>query len=370
MSTASLQKLMKEFFATHSYNREDDWRETPETDADPVDDGDVVWLKDWDPAQHPRVPSGSGDPSGEFTSVEDGVTEQEKPKKPRVAWTVIGSGDKVQPQVYARAMEAARNELDNLGMQGQKLEFTFGPGVPISELADVSNSTEAARFTAPSRGRPADSGIISVNLDQVIEGDKRGAVVNIVPIIRHEVSHARYCFADRKSQRPASFLEKNMDALRKEDGTTNYSKAWWARAERADRLDSWSASRSAVKESLAEMSRLKAFSPTYGKLNSIVDDVWGKKHKGVVVSATLRKASSTQTDGTGALLELPDGVVAAFLNKDLELTTKDKAAFVRVVYTDGSSTTGVVETAADPVDDGEVVQLKATDAEGHGDVCR
>ena len=70
MSTASLQKLMKEFFATHSYNREDDWRETPETDADPVDDGDVVRLKDWDPAQHPRVPAGSGDPSGQFTSGE------------------------------------------------------------------------------------------------------------------------------------------------------------------------------------------------------------------------------------------------------------------------------------------------------------
>jgi hypothetical protein len=31
-------EAMDEFFATHAYDRQDDWRETPETAADPDDE--------------------------------------------------------------------------------------------------------------------------------------------------------------------------------------------------------------------------------------------------------------------------------------------------------------------------------------------
>ena len=112
MSTASLQKLMKEFFATHSYNREDDWRETPETDADPVDDGDVVRLKDWDPAQHPRVPAGSGDPSGEFTSGDGGTGVEAEDVRTALDTYVRLAHDQINDYMRGNRSSVGRGRVD------------------------------------------------------------------------------------------------------------------------------------------------------------------------------------------------------------------------------------------------------------------
>ena len=53
-------------------------------------------------------------------------------------------------------------------------------------------------------------------------------------------------------------------------------------------------------------------------------------------------AINTQEIAPG-LVELPDGGTAAFLSANLELTTKEAAVFVRVLYADGRSVFGVVK---------------------------
>lgn len=45
---------------------------------------------------------------------------------------------------------------------------------------------------------------------------------------------------------------------------------------------------------------------------------------------------------TVGLIDLPDGGVAAFLDEDLELTDKESAVYVRVLYPDGRSVFGTV----------------------------
>lgn len=60
-----VEKLMSEFFDTHAYNEQADWREESLTDEDPDDAPDGA--KDWNEEAHPRAPAGSSE-GGEFTS--------------------------------------------------------------------------------------------------------------------------------------------------------------------------------------------------------------------------------------------------------------------------------------------------------------
>jgi hypothetical protein len=83
--------------------------------------------------------------------------------------------------------------------------------------------------------------------------------------------------------RVKNFVIANFDKLKAEDGTTNYSKAYWTKANSAmttggAAVDSFIA-RSAVNESLAEMHNAGYVTPTYQKLNSLIDRAWQRKAK-------------------------------------------------------------------------------------------
>jgi hypothetical protein len=278
MNQDQMNSLMDEFFATNSYNRQDDWRKTPATDDDPDDEPDVVtkYSDDQPRDDHGRWSDTGG---GEGTSPPAGIDS--------VVGVQLGpDGTKYPKAHYEEMKRVAKEELVKAGMEGQIVEFRTGPG---EEIPGLPGFREAGHFRAGVRG----TGIIQINLDEI--GGTADGVISpgLRQLVRHEASHSRFDYAltrgplvDSGDTEVGRFLRENEARLEKEDGTTAYSKAWWKRAEDigAGRISvhpSVLYRRQAVNESLAEMHAQYPFisfaPPTYRKLDALVEAAWAKR---------------------------------------------------------------------------------------------
>lgn len=117
---------------------------------------------------------------------------------------------------------AAHATLLSMGMESQAIEFIEGAAVPIEALGGAeAGFSEGGHYDH-------DTGEITVNLSVV-------TLDYMDKFVRHEATHARYHEALRAdSKNPAqpihTFINSNMDQLVKDDGVTDYSKAWWKNA--------------------------------------------------------------------------------------------------------------------------------------------
>lgn len=194
----------------------------------------------------------------------------------------------------ASLRKTAETELQKLGMEGQPITYTVGGGMGSVPLE--GEWTAVAQFSGKGK-----LGTISVDLSLI---ESHSMLRNIV---RHEAQHARFNYARARAE---TFIEKNLAALRAEDGTTAYSKAYWAKYEEIAKFEekfaegttkgsdlywsrqldairqgeyqsvwhAWKAANLATNESLSEMHAYEqTLPPTYAKLNKIVDAAWKKK---------------------------------------------------------------------------------------------
>jgi len=207
------------------------------------------------------------------------------------------AGSSKSAQQYAALKDAAADELKALGMGSQRVTYLTGDGATFADLG--SGWQEVAKFSVRKIGS---EGVMSINLDMIASES------HLRQIVRHEAQHARFNAA--AGAKVDNFMDKNLAALRREDGTTNYSKAHWERYERMAAFDekfqagtqrgselynaralesirsgaldpTWnlrSTARTAVNESLSEMHAFNQSLPsTYAKLNDIVETIWKKK---------------------------------------------------------------------------------------------
>lgn len=262
-----MSSLMDEFFATNSYNEEDDWRTDPLTDEDPDDDasspGEKNFREDQPRDDHGRWSDTGGGEGSDAVSYGYDL----------LRGTEIGHGTARDLADYEVMKDDARSELKKLDMLDQRLEFRYGEGKKIAALEGIRDSTTAAHFLPLERtgGR----GSVQLNLDAIEPEYVRG-------VVRHEAFHARFHYALQKSVKVGNFLEENTVALHREDGTTAYSKAWWQRYQGLDEPTTptnRSAFKRAVNESLAEMHKRRSLTPTYQKLNTLVDGIWAKRKR-------------------------------------------------------------------------------------------
>jgi hypothetical protein len=167
-------------------------------------------------------------------------------------------------------MVQARKTLDDLGMYDQDLEFRFGEGELIGRLAAVGVSSKEVAHFRPEKNTGY-RGVIQINLDAV-------RPASLVGVVNHEASHARFHYAYNKGTRVDKFMTANAYSLMMEDGTTNYSKAWWGRVGRAEQFTGDPGpTKSAINESLAEMRKVGSLTPHYEKLDKLVSGTWAKR---------------------------------------------------------------------------------------------
>lgn len=237
-------------------------------------------LRDWDADKHPRAPAGSPE-GGQFTSGDSGGAALLAPAATPKPEYVGDSLHPIPPQLFGSRPDVvekyARIALDRMGMKELKLEVQDSSGYEIKSLG--AGFSAAAEYAD-------DIGTIRL----FAHNGAFNTVAGVEQLIRHEAQHARYAFMEKmKGQTLHQFLRDNEEGLIKEDGTTEYSQAWWARA----KADGYSTAytRHAVNESLSEMhahplglgSSDKWMPPTYAKLDKMLWDVWRRFHdKGVV----------------------------------------------------------------------------------------
>lgn len=245
--------------------------------------GTKSYLREWDEDKHPR------DEQGRFTDAGGGGSGGDssggtEPSAGSSGWSTAQSGvlpSQAQPKERAAAMEQiARSELDKLGMQDQKLAVHQEPGRLLTELgyADLGHDgwREGANFAPGKRGgNPDNRGTVN------LFANAGNTVEELRAMIKHEALHARQHYAERKSARPDSFYKANFEALQREDGTTEYSRAYWQRYaafKAQNSLDQYHAGRSAIHESLAEMHAYDhVLPPTYAKLDKLVQSIWDER---------------------------------------------------------------------------------------------
>jgi len=247
-----------------------------------------------------------------------------------------GATARTATAAQAMVETATWKELDSLGMGDLHVIFHHNEeGGKITAL-DGIKATSTAAYCIRSGGKIGSSIGIYTKSFEGREDALTGAV-------RHEAFHVRFAYADRKSQRIGTFLEKNQAALEREDGTTSYSKAWWQRATTQDLFEgrrNVNYVRTAVNESLAEMHKMKSMTPTYKELDNLVNVVWSAR-KGLDL-VRLEATDLGKPTPVPGLIELPGGACAAMLDEMLNLTTNpEQAAYLRVLYPDGRSIFGI-----------------------------
>ena len=161
----------------------------------------------------------------------------------------------------------ARNELDKLGMKGQIVAVDDKPisGIIGFDALGVYNSL---------------TGIITLNSGHPALKSEEF----VRQIVRHEGLHARFEVV-KYVPKVSEFYFKNAEALRKEDGTTDYSKSWWSRYNKMLTASPpvrepmlWEARRCAVDESLAEMHAVGKVTPTYAKFDALISREYAARH--------------------------------------------------------------------------------------------
>lgn len=218
----------------------------------------------------------------------------DEPRDDHGRWTSGGGTSVAEKEPKAGIKEHIARIADevkrSLGMEG----YPVGVDVPKLNAKHPLqwDAKLQAEFDAAGSFVPAENGSGSVDIDFTHGISDYG----LKRVLTHELSHARFHYADSRNDELQNFVSANAGALRKEDGTTTYSKEWWKEAadspptsrrgdyatglQPTDRLNRfWTA----VDESLAEMHAEGKLTPTYKKLDAIIAKHWKARGKQAVV---------------------------------------------------------------------------------------